>query len=50
MSTTVAISDDVHGMIIKRQMEIFQEKRTKMKISNILEEAVRKGIEFVGKE
>ncbi len=48
MTTTVAISDDV--MIIKRQIEIFQDKWTKMKISNILEEAVRKGIEFVGKE
>lgn len=50
MSTTVAISDDVHHMIVKRQMEIFQEKGNKMKISNILEEAVRRGIDFVGKE
>jgi len=50
MATTVAISDDVHRLIINKQIEIFQDKEKKMKISNILEEAVKKGIDFVGKE
>lgn len=50
MATTMAISDDIHSLIIKKQMEIFQEKGKKMKMSNILEEAVKKGIDFVGKE
>ncbi len=44
----MAISDDVYRMILKKQLEIFDEKGMKMKISNIIEEAVKKGIYLVG--
>lgn len=49
MSTSVAISDEVHLLVKKKQTELL-DKGKKMKISNILEEAVRKGIDLVGKE
>lgn len=44
MSTSVAISDDVHLLIRKKQTELL-DKGKKMKISNIIEDAIRKGIE-----
>ncbi len=48
MSTSVAISDDIHLLIKKKQTELL-DKGKKMKISNILEEAVKNGIDIVGK-
>jgi hypothetical protein len=48
MSTSVHISDDIHLLIKKKQTELF-EKGVKMKISDILEEAVKNGIDIVGK-
>jgi hypothetical protein len=43
MSTSVAISDDIHLLIRKKQTELL-DKGKKMKISNIIEDAIRKGI------
>lgn len=49
MSTSVAISDDIHLLIKKKQTELL-DKGKKMKISDILEEVVKKGIDLIGKE
>lgn len=46
MSTSVAISDDVHLLIRKKQTELL-DKGKKMKISNIIEDAIRKGIDQI---
>jgi len=46
MSTSVAISDDVHLLIRKKQTELL-DKGKKMKISNIIEYAIRKGIDQI---
>lgn len=47
MSTSVAISDDIHLLIRKKQTELL-DKGKKMKISNIIEDAIRKGIDQIG--
>ena len=47
MSTSVAISDDIHLLIKNKQTELLN-KGKKMKISIIIEDAIRKGIELVG--
>ena len=46
MSTSVAISDDIHLLIRKKQTELL-DKGKKMKISNIIEDAIRKGIDQI---
>ena len=46
MSTSVAISDYVHLLVKQKQTELLG-KGKKLKISNILEDAIRKGIDLV---
>lgn len=46
MSTSVHISDDIHLLVKKKQTELLG-KGKKMKISDILEDAIEKGIDLI---
>jgi len=46
MSTSVHISDDIHLLVKNKQTELLN-KGKKMKVSNIIEDAIRKGIDQI---
>lgn len=45
MSKTVPISDEVHGLIIKKQEELEKDYKVTMKISDIIGDVVQRHIE-----
>ena len=49
MPKTVAISDDVHILIIEKQLELFKKYRVSVKIADLTEAAIKHGIENVDK-
>lgn len=47
MGTTVAINDKAYGLVIEKQNEIFKNTGKKIKIHEIVSEAVIRGVEYV---
>jgi hypothetical protein len=47
MTTSVAISDEVHRVVLEKQMKIFQSKGRKPKINQIIEQSIMKGVDLI---
>jgi hypothetical protein len=45
MSKTVAISDDLHTIIMKKKTELFEKHRVTVRISDLTDLAIKFGIE-----
>lgn len=47
MTVTVAVNDDAYLLIVKKQAEMFEKTRRKMRISDIVAKAIKKGIDLI---